>query len=113
MAIFGLDSLQMGLELPQQLHRILGDIERGGVEVNVQPESFESYLARLEVLANRIILGILVAAFTIGMALLVAAYHPEGFGGVSLLLFLLILVLSGSFGTYLLALILLSRRRSR
>ncbi len=113
MTIFGLDSLQMGMELPQQLHRILGDIERGGVEVNVQPESFESYLARLEVLANRIILGILVSAFTIGMALLVAAYHPEGFGGFSLLLFLLVLVLSGSFGTYLLALIILSRRRSR
>lgn len=112
-ALFGLDSLQMGLELPQQLHHILGDIERGGFEVNVQPESFEPYLLRLEVLANRIVLGILVAAFTVGMALLVAAYHPNGLGGFANVLFLLVLVLSGSFGTYLLALILLSRRRPR
>jgi ubiquinone biosynthesis protein len=112
-ALFGLDSLQMGLEVPQQLHRILGDIERGGFEVNVQPESFEPYLARLEVLANRIVLGILVAAFTVGMALLVAAYHPNGFSGFANVLFLLVLVLSGSFGTYLLALILLSKRRTR
>lgn len=67
----------------------------------------------LEVLANRIILAILVAGFTVGMALLVAAHHPEGFGGFSLLLFLLVLVLSGSFGTYLLVLIIPSKRRSR
>ena len=113
MTIFGLDSLQMGMELPRQLHRILGDIERGGFEVNVQPESFDAYLARIEVLANRIILGILAAAFTVGMALLVAAYHPSGFDGFAHVLFLLVLVLSGSFGTYLLALIVLSKRRSR
>ncbi len=78
-----------------------------------QPESFEPCLARLEVLANCIILGILIAGFTVGMALLVAAYHPEGIGGFSLLLFLLVLVLSSSFRTYLLMLIILSRRRSR
>ncbi len=64
-------------------------------------------------LANRIILGILAAAFTVGMALLVAAYHPSGFDGFAHVLFLLVLVLSGSFGTYLLALIVLSKRRSR
>ena len=79
---------------------MLGDIERGGFEVNVQPESFEPYLDRIEELTNRLILGILAAAFTIGMAVLVSVYHPHGWDLVVGLLFLIVLSLSGSFGTY-------------
>jgi hypothetical protein len=46
-----------------------------GVEVNadVELESLESYLARAEVLANRIFARRCGASFAVGMALLVAA----------------------------------------
>jgi ubiquinone biosynthesis protein len=110
-ALAGIDALEMTMTLPRQLHHVLGDIERGGFEVNVQPQSFEPYLQRLEQLTNRLILGILAAAFTVGLALLVAAYHPSGFDRMAEFLFLLVLALSGGFGTYVLMLILGSRRR--
>ncbi len=107
----GIDAMELALGLPQQLHHVLGDIERGGFEVTVQPQSFESYLQRMEQLANRLILGILAAAFTIGFTLLVAAYRPSGWDHMAQFLLLLVLALSGGFGTYVLALILGSRLR--
>jgi ubiquinone biosynthesis protein len=111
MMLNGIDALEMAMELPRQLHHVLGDIERGGFEVNVQPESFEPYLARIEVLTNRLILGILAAAFTIGMAVLVSVYHPNGWDLLVALLFLMVLGLSGAFGTYVLYLIVRSRHQ--
>ena len=107
----GIDALEMALALPQQLRHVLGDIERGGFEINIQPQSFEPFLERMEQLTNRLTLGILAAAFTIGMALLVSVYHPAGWDAIIELLFLLVLVLSGVFGTYILLLILRSRHR--
>lgn len=111
MMLAGIDALEMALALPQQLRHVLGDIERGGFEINIQPQSFEPFLERMEQLTNRLTLGILAAAFTIGMALLVSVYHPSGWDAFIELLFLLVLILSGVFGTYILLLILRSRRR--
>lgn len=107
----GIDALEMAMALPQQLRHVLGDIERGGFEVNVQPQSFEPYLERMEQLTNRLTLGILVAAFTVGLALLVAAYHPANWDVMVEFLFLLVLMLSGGFGAYMLLLIVRSRHR--
>lgn len=45
------------------------------------------------------------------MALLVSVYHPGGWDAMLELLFLLVLVLSGVFGAYILLLILRSRHR--
>ena len=111
MMLTGIDALEMAMALPQQLRHVLGDIERGGFEVNVQPQSFEPYLERMEQLTNRLTLGILAAAFTVGLALLVAAYHPVNWDVMVELLFMLVLVFSGGFGTYILLLILRSRHR--
>lgn len=111
MMLAGIDALEMALALPQQLRHVLGDIERGGFEINIQPQSFEPFLDRMEQLTNRLTLGILAAAFTIGMALLVSVYHPSGWDALIELLFLLVLILSGVFGTYILLLILRSRHR--
>jgi ubiquinone biosynthesis protein len=107
----GIDALEMAMALPQQLRHVLGDIERGGFEVNVQPQSFEPYLERMEQLTNRLTLGILVAAFTVGLALLVAAYHPTNWDVMVEFLFLLVLIFSGGFGAYILLLIVRSRHR--
>lgn len=113
MMLAGIDAVEMALALPQQLRHVLGDIERGGFEINIQPQSFEPFLERMEQLTNRLTLGILAAAFTIGMALLVSVYHPRGWDILIEALFLLVLLLSGVFGTYILLLILRSRHRRR
>jgi ubiquinone biosynthesis protein len=76
LALAGADAAQLGIELPEHLRRIVRELERGGIEVGVRPEGFEPLLRRFERLTNRIILGIIVAAFVNGLAVLLSVYHP-------------------------------------
>jgi ubiquinone biosynthesis protein len=112
LALAGVDALEVSLGLPRQLHRILGDIERGGFEINVQPASFDPYLDRMEQLINRAILALLAATFTISAAMLVAAYHPAHWSWATALLFLLVVLASLLFGVYVLIKLLRVRGRS-
>lgn len=111
MALSGIDALEMSLALPRQLHRILGDIERGGFEVNIQPTSFEPYLNRIEQLVNRSILALLAATFTISAALLLAAFHAVRWDWVIAILFALVVLASLVFGLYVLWTLLRTRNR--
>lgn len=80
-----MDIAWLGLELPQQLRRIASEIEHGGLEVGVRPEGFEPLVRRIERLANRIVLGIIAAAFVNGLAVLLSVYRPfewEPWGGI-------------------------------
>jgi ubiquinone biosynthesis protein len=74
----GLDVARFGAEVPEQLRQILSDIERDGFEFSLRGGSFEPLIERLERLANRIVLGILTAAFIVGLAALLTVYHPSG-----------------------------------
>ncbi len=73
-----LDAARLGAELPQQLRRLASQIEQGQLEVAVRPSSFEPAVRRFERLANRIVLGILAAAFVNGLAVLMSIAHPPG-----------------------------------
>ena len=72
----GLNAAQVGLDLPVQVHRLLEDLEHGNLEVGVQSQTYQPFLNRLERLVNRLVLGIVVAAFINGLAILLAFYHP-------------------------------------
>lgn len=76
-----LDAGQLALALPTQLRRLLGDLERGGVVMGTRLEDAESLLGRIERLANRLTLGMILAAFIVGLAVLMAVYHPGGNAG--------------------------------
>lgn len=104
-----LDATRLGLELPQRLRRIIGELERGGVEVGVRPEEFEPVLRRFERLTNRIVLGILAAAFINGLAILMAFYHPLGLEGVTTTIVGAGFVIAAGLGAYLAWSILRSR----
>jgi ubiquinone biosynthesis protein len=71
-----LEAARLSAELPVHLRRLLGDLERGGLEIGMRPEGFEPLVRRFEHIANRIVLGIMAAAFTVGLAVLTAVYRP-------------------------------------
>jgi ubiquinone biosynthesis protein len=104
------DSLQMGLELPRQVHRILGDIERGGFEVSVQPSSFTPYLSHMELLINRLVIAVLAAALAITAALLIVAARGTPWEVPLGLLLLVDLGGVGIFGTAIVTQLWRSRR---
>lgn len=106
-----LEATQLGVELPRQLRRIAGELERGSLEMSVRPESFEPMLQRLERLANRLVLGIIAAAFIGGLAVLMALYHPPGWEDWMAPFFFFGFVVASALGLYLAYSILRSGRR--
>lgn len=71
-----LDADRLAAELPRRIHRILKTLDRGGFEFGVRRESLDPLGDRLEKLANRIVLGVITAAFIIGLSVLMLVYHP-------------------------------------
>lgn len=110
----GLEASQLGVELPQHLRRLLADLERGALEVSVRPTGLEPSLARMERLANRIVLGVIIAAFINGLAVLMSVYHPPGGGQLwTGIMFSGGFVIASVLGLYLIVSILWGRTRAR
>ncbi len=107
----GMEAAQLGVELPRQLRRLVGEIERGGLDVSVRPEGFEPMLDRLERLANRLVLAVIAAAFIGGSAVLMSVYHPLGREGLLGLFFAVGFIVASGLGLYLAFTILRSGRR--
>ena len=72
----GLDFVRLGSEVPQQLRRIVNAVEDGNLEIGMRPEGFNPVVNRLERIANRIVVGVIAAAFINGLAVLVSVYKP-------------------------------------
>lgn len=108
-----LDVARLGMDLPRELRRIMNDLERGALEVAARPVGLEPYLYRLERIANRIVFGILTAAFVVGLAMLLSVYRPPGFGQWAGVFFALGLTGALLLGIYLSWQVLRSERRRK
>src|ERR1051325_1204915 len=78
---FGRSSLELArfaVEMPQHLRRIATAAESGDLQIGMRPEGFDPVIDRLERIANRIVLGVIAAAFINGLAVLVSVYRPPG-----------------------------------
>ena len=78
---FGRSSLELAkfaVEMPQHLRRIATAAENGNLQIGMRPEGFDPVIDRLERIANRIVLGVIAAAFINGLAVLVSVYRPPG-----------------------------------
>ncbi len=69
----GIDIAQLGTELPDQLRRLVSVLDQGGPEVHLRAAELDPLMARAERLGNRLIAGMIAAAFIDGMAELMAA----------------------------------------
>lgn len=69
---------KLGVEMPQHIRTIVTAAENGNLQIGVRPEGFNPVIDRLEVIANRIVLGVIAAAFINGLAVLVSVYRPPG-----------------------------------
>jgi ubiquinone biosynthesis protein len=101
---------RLGVELPQQIRRMISEIERGGLEVGMRPEGFEPVLRSLTRLANRIVLGVIAAAFINGLAVLLSVYQPPGWSRWAGIAFAFGFIVAALLGLYLAWTILRSSR---
>ena len=75
----GADVADLSTDLPDQLHRLLGVLAGGGLEVHLRAAELEPLIARLERVGNRLAASVLAAAVIDGLAGLGAGDHlPRG-----------------------------------
>jgi ubiquinone biosynthesis protein len=92
-----IDGLELGLELPRRLNRLLELVERGQIEVNINMQPLREFLGQMQKMTNRLSLSMLLSAVIIALALALIIYRPTtwlafgdfifGFAFVSSLLF--------------------------
>lgn len=107
----GFDAVQLGLDLPLRARRLLNDLERGTLEVGTRPTGYEPLMDQVERIANRIVLGVIAAAFIVGLAVLMSGYHPTSSNGWIGVFFAFGFIVAGALGLYLVWDILRSRNR--
>ncbi|MDQ2897380.1 MAG: AarF/ABC1/UbiB kinase family protein [Actinomycetota bacterium] len=64
----GIDIAQLGTELPHHLRKLLTVLDDGGLEVHLRAAELEPLVTRAERLGNRLIAGVITAAFINGTA---------------------------------------------
>jgi ubiquinone biosynthesis protein len=97
----GVDAARLGIELPQHIRRLMSDLERGNIEVGVKTETLKPIINEVKQMVNRVVLGIIAAAFIVGVAILLVFYHTViGLWWVGAL-FIIGFVLSFVLGIYL------------
>lgn len=107
----GMDAAWLASELPQQVRRLLGELERGNVKIDMQLTDAERLINRMERLVNRLILAIITGAFIIGLGMLMAFFHPPGGAQWSWIWFAVGFAIVAILGLYLLWSVLRPRRR--
>jgi ubiquinone biosynthesis protein len=70
------DLAWLATEFPQRLRRLMGELERGNLKFDIQPTGLDPVFKRAERIANRIVLGVIVAALIVGLSMLISAYRP-------------------------------------
>ncbi|MCX8066667.1 MAG: AarF/ABC1/UbiB kinase family protein [Anaerolineae bacterium] len=97
--------------LPRVGAQLLTQAERGELEVTLRHRGLEQALARLDRLANRLSLSVLLAALIVGLALLIPAFHLAERGGVVTVLVVGGFFLASFLGLWLVISILRTGRR--
>ena len=106
-----LDLARLGTEMPQHLRRIVNATENGSLQVGMRPEGFDPIINRFEKISNRIVLGVIAAAFINGLAVLTSVYRPPGWESWAWIVFAFGFVCALTLGVYLAFNILRPRRR--
>ena len=96
-----LDTAELGLELPRRASRLLGQIERGELEFNVNHEGLRAFSRQLQRMTNRLALTMLLAATIVALGLMMVVYHPPGWEWYGGWLFGLAFLSSLGFGGWL------------
>ena len=71
-----IEMARLSAEMPHQLRRMLTAIEHGQLQVGMRPEGFDPLIDRFDKISNRIVLGVIAAAFINGLAVLLSVYRP-------------------------------------
>lgn len=104
------DGMELGLELPRRLSRLLELLERGQMEVNVNMTVLREISSQMQKMTNRLALAMILSAVIIALALVLVIYHPAAWQSLGELIFGFAFISSLAFGAWLMWSIIRSGR---
>lgn len=105
-----LDGLELGLELPRRMTRLLELLERGQMEMKVNMKPLQQMMGQMQKMTNRLALSMLLSAVIIALALVLVIYHPQTWQTFGEVIFGLAFFSSLAFGAWLIWSIIRSGR---
>lgn len=96
-----IDSLELSLELPRRMSRLLELIERGQIEVNLNMKVMQELLGQFQKMTNRMALSMLLAAIIVALAVVLIIYHPDEWQAMGEFIFGFAFLSSLAFGAWL------------
>ena len=105
-----IDSLELGLELPRRMTRLLELLERGQMEVNINMQPIREFTSQMQKMTNRLALSMLLSAVIVALALILVIYHPATWQSVGEIVFGFAFISSLAFGAWLIWSIIRSGR---
>ena len=95
------ESLELSIDLPRRIVRLLEMLERGQMEVNVNMQVMREITAQMQQMTNRLALAMVLSAVIIALALVMVIYHPATWQSLGESIFGLAFVSSLAFGAWL------------
>ena len=103
--------MDLAPDLPHRATRLMGELERGEIEIIVKHQGLDEALKELERVANRVTMGVITAALILGLAFVMSYYHPPGWGVVGVFVFTATFLVAVLFAAHLLWIVWRTGRR--
>ena len=95
------DGLNLTMELPRRLERLLGQVERGQMEININIEWLRGFMNQMQRMTNRLALSVLLAGIIVALGLVMVVYRPTEWEMLGDYIFGFAFVTSLAFGAWL------------
>jgi ubiquinone biosynthesis protein len=105
-----IDGLELGLEMPRRLTRLLELLERGQLEVGINMQPLRELLGEMQKMTNRMAVSMVLSAVIIALALVLVVYKPATWQALGNFIFGFAFVSSIAFGGWLIWSIIRSGR---
>lgn len=105
-----LDGLELGIDLPRRVNRLLGQLERGQFEVRINLDVLQQFMAQMQRMTNRLALTVLLGATIIALGMVMVVYHPTAWQRFGQYVFAFAFISSVAFGAWLMWSIIRSGR---
>ncbi len=104
------DSMELGIELPRRVDRLLDQIENGQMQINMNVDWLRDIMAKLQRMTNRLAVSVILAGVIVALGLTFLVFHPTSWQSFGNIIFAFAFVSSLFFGGWLMWSILSSRR---
>lgn len=71
-----MEGMELTLNLPRQISRLLKQLERGQLEFNINYDGLREFTGQMQKMTNRLALAMLLSAVIVALGLTMVVYHP-------------------------------------